>query len=166
VHVYCVAKGEKLFTLYPPSDVAFMEERMCRTNKYVYDNNNNNIDTIDCDRILKRHVHLSPIVSNDEIPWILYDPNSNPNSNSNTHVNTKNTTTINNNNTNNSIKNNNNSNSTNKNNNNSNTNNNNDSCDSSDRYELTHPLRISLLEGLDTYLSYYLSNYLYIYLSI
>ena len=70
---YCCIEGEKTFILFPPADIAFMDEREYQTKKYNYKNTKeddiikrikqNDIDIVDTDS--------SP---NERVSWIANDP--------------------------------------------------------------------------------------------
>jgi len=71
---YCVIDGEKTFTLLPPGDIAFMNEKEYKTKSYKYKKDNNDVDNNY--RIKKDDIIISE-TSNNKVSWIAKDPNNN-----------------------------------------------------------------------------------------
>lgn len=68
---YCVITGEKSFHLFPPSDIAFMNEEKYKTKRYNYkktDENRNN------KRIKQSDIDIISDDSEEEVSWIANDP--------------------------------------------------------------------------------------------
>lgn len=72
-NMYAVISGEKIFTLFPPTDIAFLCEKKFITRKYAI-NSDVVLDTKD-KRIKKRDIHISDInLPSDTLTWISDNP--------------------------------------------------------------------------------------------
>lgn len=80
-NMYAVITGEKIFTLFPPTDIAFLNEQVFPTKRYYYtkNNNSNNDNNTITTRIKKEDIiSTCDNCPSTELPWIRVDP-ENPN---------------------------------------------------------------------------------------
>ena len=75
-NMYAVISGEKIFTLFPPTDIAFLGEAIYPTKRYHYvKNDGNNVSSVVTTRIKKEDlISTSEGCPSYELPWIKVDP--------------------------------------------------------------------------------------------
>ena len=64
---YCVLRGQKTFTLLPPSDIAYLDEAMYPSARYHYEEQVGEWSTVlDIDTVNDKESNM--------VPWIALDP--------------------------------------------------------------------------------------------